>query len=65
MKNKLEDAMTIIANTLFIILWIISIVGVYKIVQTSLQIHDNKIKLEVKPPVEINEKLLKLTRNIT
>jgi hypothetical protein len=65
MKNKLENVATKITKSVFIILWIISIIGICKIVQTSLHIDDYKIKMEVKPPLEINEKVLKLSKTVT
>ena len=65
MNKKLENVVTKITKTLFIIAWIISIIGVYKIVQMSLHRNDNKIQIEVTPPIEINEKVLKLSKTVT
>jgi hypothetical protein len=65
MKKKLENVVTIITKALFIILWFISFIGVCSLVKNSLQKPEPKIEIQVKPPVEINEKLMKLSGTTT
>jgi hypothetical protein len=65
MNKKMENVVTIITKALFIILWFISFIGVCNLVKNSLQKPEPKIEIQVKPPVEINEKVLKLSKTVT
>lgn len=46
-------------------MWLISIIGVYQIVKTSIEVQKNPYDIPVKPPVEINQRILNLSKNIT
>jgi hypothetical protein len=57
--------MEILCDIIFILLWILSVIGVYQLIKQSVFIKDDSIKIEIQPPVEINKRLNELSKTVT
>lgn len=52
-------------NILFILFWIFCVIGTYKFIKDSVKSKEDNIKIEIKPPVEIDKRLHELSRTVT
>lgn len=57
--------MTILYSIIFILVWILSVMGVCELIKRSVMHKDDNFKIEIQPPVEINKRLKELSRTIT
>jgi hypothetical protein len=65
MKMNIQKPITMLSNIIFALLWLLSVIGVYKLIADSIVHKEHKIKIELKPPVEINNNLRELAKNLT
>lgn len=64
MKN-IQKHIAMLTNIVFAILWILSVIGVYQLITQSVVHKEHNIKIELKPPVDINDNMKELSKNVT
>lgn len=52
-------------DVLFFILWILCVIGTFRLIKDSIKTKEDNIKIEIQPPIEINKRLEKLYKTVT